>query len=208
MQTMPTSRTCPKCGHELLIKSGRNGQFIGCSNYPGCRYSSNVDGSKTKFAKEVTEWDEQGNPTQISNTIVVPVRKPTVCPFKKCDGSGKVPFLKEGNIIPNAFIFCECSPYSNPDKDAHFRETHPEDIDYPVSYSHYRALCQYHGWADPGDDTLPPVPEKPATLPPGATQGQLEGALEHLKGQTNWLQNKVKSLEAKKAKTYEHYNPF
>lgn len=30
---------CPECGGELLLKQGRFGRFIGCSNYPTCRYT-------------------------------------------------------------------------------------------------------------------------------------------------------------------------
>lgn len=32
-------RLCPKCGSKLLIKSGPYGAFMGCSNYPSCRYT-------------------------------------------------------------------------------------------------------------------------------------------------------------------------
>jgi len=31
-------RTCPKCDSPLVIKSGPYGKFIGCSNYPKCRF--------------------------------------------------------------------------------------------------------------------------------------------------------------------------
>lgn len=31
-------RSCPKCGSDLIIRSGRYGKFIGCSNYPNCKY--------------------------------------------------------------------------------------------------------------------------------------------------------------------------
>jgi len=31
--------TCPECGKQLVIKHGRFGQFISCSNYPECKYS-------------------------------------------------------------------------------------------------------------------------------------------------------------------------
>ena len=31
--------TCPKCGGNLLEKSGRFGRFIACSNYPDCNYT-------------------------------------------------------------------------------------------------------------------------------------------------------------------------
>jgi hypothetical protein len=30
---------CPKCGIPLIIRSGRRGNFYGCSNYPKCRQS-------------------------------------------------------------------------------------------------------------------------------------------------------------------------
>ncbi len=30
---------CPECGGELVLKQGRFGRFIGCSNYPTCRYT-------------------------------------------------------------------------------------------------------------------------------------------------------------------------
>jgi DNA topoisomerase-1 len=36
-----TELSCPQCGRELLIKWGRNGEFLACSGYPECRYTSN-----------------------------------------------------------------------------------------------------------------------------------------------------------------------
>ncbi|UCC63073.1 MAG: topoisomerase DNA-binding C4 zinc finger domain-containing protein, partial [Anaerolineae bacterium] len=35
----PTGELCPECGGELLFKSGRFGRFVGCGNYPQCRFS-------------------------------------------------------------------------------------------------------------------------------------------------------------------------
>ena len=29
---------CPKCGNELIQRKGKYGKFIGCSNYPKCKY--------------------------------------------------------------------------------------------------------------------------------------------------------------------------
>ena len=37
-EPIPTGENCPKCGAPLIYKEGKNGQFIGCSNYPSCRY--------------------------------------------------------------------------------------------------------------------------------------------------------------------------
>lgn len=35
----PIGRSCPKCGHELVVRWGRYGKFISCSNFPNCRYT-------------------------------------------------------------------------------------------------------------------------------------------------------------------------
>ncbi len=32
-------RTCPECGHRLVLRHGRFGKFIGCSNFPNCRHT-------------------------------------------------------------------------------------------------------------------------------------------------------------------------
>ena len=32
-------RACPKCGHDLVIRFGRFGKFISCSDFPKCRYT-------------------------------------------------------------------------------------------------------------------------------------------------------------------------
>jgi DNA topoisomerase-1 len=33
-----TGEKCPECGSELVAKTGRFGPFVGCSNYPDCKY--------------------------------------------------------------------------------------------------------------------------------------------------------------------------
>jgi DNA topoisomerase-1 len=39
MGNEPTGELCPQCGHPLIYKYGRYGKFVGCSNFPECRYS-------------------------------------------------------------------------------------------------------------------------------------------------------------------------
>ena len=34
----PTGETCPECGHELVVRKGKYGEFVACSNYPDCKY--------------------------------------------------------------------------------------------------------------------------------------------------------------------------
>ena len=32
-------RACPQCGHDLVLRFGKYGKFISCSNFPDCRYT-------------------------------------------------------------------------------------------------------------------------------------------------------------------------
>lgn len=33
-----TGEACPLCGHDLVIRKGKYGEFVACSNYPECKY--------------------------------------------------------------------------------------------------------------------------------------------------------------------------
>ncbi|MBK1722794.1 type I DNA topoisomerase [Thiocystis violacea] len=47
---------CPKCGGQLSIRLGRNGRFIGCTNYPECDYTRDLNADKAEQeAPEVVE---------------------------------------------------------------------------------------------------------------------------------------------------------
>lgn len=46
----PSEQVCDKCGHPMVVKWGRYGQFLACSNYPAC---SNIK----KIAQPKTELD-------------------------------------------------------------------------------------------------------------------------------------------------------
>lgn len=51
--TVRNNESCPKCGAELVIRSGKHGPFLGCSQYPACDYvrplKSSADGHIVKF---------------------------------------------------------------------------------------------------------------------------------------------------------------
>ena len=34
---------CPRCGGKLVEREGKYGKFFGCSNYPKCRYTKNIE---------------------------------------------------------------------------------------------------------------------------------------------------------------------
>lgn len=55
-----TELTCPRCGKELVIKMGRNGEFLSCSNYPSCDFSSNFKRDENGKIILLTEEKAEG----------------------------------------------------------------------------------------------------------------------------------------------------
>ena len=44
-------KKCPECGGDLVMKFGRFGKFIACSNYPTCKYTEKTDEEKKEDAE-------------------------------------------------------------------------------------------------------------------------------------------------------------
>jgi DNA topoisomerase-1 len=84
----PTDLTCPQCQHRLHIRMGRNGQFLGCSNYPECTYTRNY----LRDEKGVVHAIEPSS-DQLSDKI--------------CDKCGKPMLIKDGRYG----TFFACSGY-------------------------------------------------------------------------------------------------
>jgi DNA topoisomerase-1 len=63
---VPTDIPCPLCGEKLVIKWGKNGEFLACANYPQCRHTQdftrNDQGEILPRAKEQPE--ESGEPCE------------------------------------------------------------------------------------------------------------------------------------------------
>jgi len=78
---------CPKCGKKLSKRLGRNGYFIGCTGYPDCDYTRNVD-------------DEPGS-----------TGEPEVVEGRKCPKCGSDLVVKRGRY--GKFIGCSSYPDCN-----------------------------------------------------------------------------------------------
>jgi DNA topoisomerase-1 len=85
-EEIPTEFVCEKCGGPMVIKWGKNGQFIACQKYPEC-----------KNTKEFT----RGYDGEIK--IVIP---PTT--DEKCDNCGSAMLYKRGRF--GAFLACSTYP--------------------------------------------------------------------------------------------------
>lgn len=46
IQPIKTGKICPQCGHELVIRKGRFGDFTACSDYPTCKYIEKSESEK------------------------------------------------------------------------------------------------------------------------------------------------------------------
>ncbi|MEN8259643.1 MAG: DNA topoisomerase, partial [Pseudomonadota bacterium] len=46
---------CPECGSPLSIRLGKNGRFIGCTKYPDCSYTRNLNEDSTQAEPEYVE---------------------------------------------------------------------------------------------------------------------------------------------------------
>jgi len=75
---------CPECGSALSIRLGKRGKFIGCTNYPECKYTRNLDG------------------TSASND------PPEVVEDRKCPKCGSDLHIKQGRY--GKFIGCSAYP--------------------------------------------------------------------------------------------------
>ena len=76
-----TGEKCPDCGSELVVRKGRYGEFVACSNYPECKY----------IKKEVHEVVEIMDCPECGGKIVEkPTRKGKV--FYGCNNYPKCKF--------------------------------------------------------------------------------------------------------------------
>jgi DNA topoisomerase-1 len=84
-----TGLPCPRCGKELRIKIGKNGQFLACSGYPDCTFSSNYTRSEKGLVKPSI-------PDQ------------TVAEGRMCDKCGSPMVVKQGKY--GDFLACSAYP--------------------------------------------------------------------------------------------------
>ncbi|ALF48285.1 DNA topoisomerase I [Campylobacter concisus] len=84
----PIGEKCPECGSELVLRKGRYGEFIACSNFPKCKYSRNVAKDNEKSAE--TGTTEVAKPKRELKKLDVP------CP--KCGGEIVERFSRRGKF--------------------------------------------------------------------------------------------------------------
>jgi DNA topoisomerase I len=81
---------CPKCGKPLSIRLGRRGRFIGCTGYPECDYTRNLDETAEQAAQP--EKIEGRQCPQCGSDLII--RRGRYGRFIGCSGYPKCKFIE------------------------------------------------------------------------------------------------------------------
>ncbi len=118
---------CPECASPLSIRLGRNGRFVGCTNYPECSYTRNLNDDAN--ATEEPEVLEDRTCPKCESPLVFKMGRygkfigcsaypqcKHIEPLEKPQDTGvECPQCKKGNILTrksrNGKIFYSCSEY-------------------------------------------------------------------------------------------------
>jgi DNA topoisomerase I len=119
-EEIPTDRICDKCGTSMIIKWGKHGQFMACSNYPSCKNTQNF--------------------TRSDDGQILPVENVSEETDRICDKCGKKMVIKRGKFGP--FLGCsgypECKSIMNFKKDENGAVT-------PIEHETTDAACDKCG---------------------------------------------------------------
>jgi DNA topoisomerase-1 len=95
---VPTGEACPNCGHALVTRHGRFGDYVSCSNYPACRF---------KPPKPVTLT---GVKCPVCKTGDILVRRGRFGPFYGCSNYPSCEKNFKARPVPKACPKCK-APY-------------------------------------------------------------------------------------------------
>jgi len=131
--TVPTELPCPDCGGKLVIRWGRNGEFLACETFPACKYTRDFkrdeDGSIQALEREAVE--ESGEACEKCGKPLVykqgrfgrflacsgypacrNVKAQTTgvkCPEKECDGELVQKISKRGKVFYSCSRYPKCT---------------------------------------------------------------------------------------------------
>ncbi len=137
VKSVPTGLTCPECGGELVVRWGRNGEFIGCSRYPKCGFTGDFTrDAQGKIRLTVPESPGGTAPGAADGAPAMPAgaKAPTGL---KCPTCGKDAVIRRGRR--GEFLGCSgyprCRWTQNFIRDAQGNpvplDREPETLDFP-----------------------------------------------------------------------------
>lgn len=87
-----TDKICDKCGREMIIKIGRFGKFLACSNYPTCKNTKKIDSQGNEIIKEEPQLLEEKCPDCGANLVL---RQGRYGSFKGCSKYPACKYIKK-----------------------------------------------------------------------------------------------------------------
>lgn len=99
----PKEFPCPVCGKEMIVKLGKNGKFLSCSDFPTCMGGRTFDGKIMEGPKEIGEQcpvcgiDKDGKPKELTKSGggKLVLREGRFGMFISCSRYPKCKFIKE-----------------------------------------------------------------------------------------------------------------
>ncbi len=129
-QGLETGLKCPRCNAPLVIRYGRSGEFIACSRYPDCTFSSDFvrdEKGEIKLLKKeivgIRECPRCGRPMVLKRgrygeflacsgypgcETTMPVPTGVKCPEADCDGELVKKYSRSGKLFYGCNRFPEC----------------------------------------------------------------------------------------------------
>ena len=103
-----TDVDCEKCGAKMVVKWGKNGHFLSCSNYPECKNAKPLvrDEEGNIVNEEIPESDEPcpkcGSPMAVKRSRRGPFLACTKYP--ECKGARNIAAIEDGKIVLEAAL--------------------------------------------------------------------------------------------------------
>ena len=82
-----SSETCEKCGAAMVVKTGRYGKFLACSNYPKCKNTKKIGSAKGSGGEQAKPTPTGENCEKCGAPLVY--RKGRFGPFVACSNYPK-----------------------------------------------------------------------------------------------------------------------
>jgi len=135
---------CPKCGAQLSIRLGRHGRFIGCTAYPECTYTRNVDAEPG--ASDEPEIVKDRKCPKCGSDLVV--KRGRYGKFIGCSGYPDCRHMEPLEKPEDTGVQCpECKQGSMLKRKSRYGKVFYSCSEYPN--------CKYAVWNEPVDEACP-----------------------------------------------------
>lgn len=140
--------TCPKCGKPLTIRLGRRGRFIGCSGYPECDYTRNLNESAEDKEKEAAAAEVVEGRTCPKCDAPLIIRQGRYGKFIGCSGYPKCKHIEPLEKPADTGVSCpECKKGTLVERKSRYGKLFYSCNTYPD--------CKYAVWNPPVDEPCP-----------------------------------------------------